>query len=307
MSAGYDFFIAHASADSVAAKRLYDLLIVDHSVFLDAESLLPGDAWDDELPRAQRASRVTIVLISSKSEPAYYERDEIHTAIALNRKPDSRHRIVPVYLDLDDPDSRDDILYGLRRIHGIFLSQVGSFEAIANRLAVMLQRLRERTQRVDSLAARSPTVNPTYTNSELPESADEDPSHDQSPFSGDLRSDRPFLMPIEDVVVIKDRGPAAVATGRVARGSLKIGDRVEVIGFGLTRDVIVGGIEMHRKLLDEAGPGDIVGLLLHGEKKNLRRGQVLAKPKSIRQYKRFQGHLIAPDNDSMSDISIENS
>jgi elongation factor Tu len=93
--------------------------------------------------------------------------------------------------------------------------------------------------------------------------------------------DLPFLMPVEDVFSIKGRG--TVVTGRVERGVVKPGDEIEVVGIKTTRKTIVTGVEMFHKLLDEAEPGDAVGTLLRGvERDDIERGQVLAKPGSIK-------------------------
>jgi elongation factor Tu len=92
--------------------------------------------------------------------------------------------------------------------------------------------------------------------------------------------DRPFLMPIEDVFGIKGRG--TVVTGRVERGRVKVGEEVEIVGFGATRKTVVTGVEMFKKLLDEGQAGDNVGCLLRGvERDEIFRGQVLAKTGSI--------------------------
>jgi elongation factor Tu len=91
----------------------------------------------------------------------------------------------------------------------------------------------------------------------------------------------PFLMPVEDVFSIKGRG--TVVTGRVERGLVKPGDEVEIVGIKDTKKTIVTGVEMFHKLLDEAEPGDAVGTLLRGvEREDIERGQVLAKPASIK-------------------------
>ncbi|MFQ5933871.1 MAG: elongation factor Tu [Dehalococcoidia bacterium] len=93
-------------------------------------------------------------------------------------------------------------------------------------------------------------------------------------------SDLPFLMPIEDVFGIKGRG--TVVTGRVERGVVKVGDPIEIVGFGDTTSTVVTGVEMFHKTLDNAEPGDAVGCLLRGiERDEVERGQVLAKPGSI--------------------------
>ncbi len=93
--------------------------------------------------------------------------------------------------------------------------------------------------------------------------------------------DLPFLMPVEDVFSIKGRG--TVVTGRVERGVVKPGDEIEIVGIKATRKTTVTGVEMFHKLLDEAEPGDAVGTLLRGvEREDIERGQVLAKPGSIK-------------------------
>jgi len=99
--------------------------------------------------------------------------------------------------------------------------------------------------------------------------------------------DKPFLMPIEDIFSITGRG--TVATGRVERGTVKVGDSVERVGISETKTVVVTGVEMFRKLLDRAEAGDNIGLLLRGmDKEEVERGMVLAAPKSITPHKKFK-------------------
>jgi len=99
--------------------------------------------------------------------------------------------------------------------------------------------------------------------------------------------DKPFLMPIEDVFSISGRG--TVVTGRVDRGIVKVGDEVEIVGIRDTAKTVVTGVEMFRKLLDQGQAGDNVGCLLRGTKKDdVERGQVLAKPGSIKPHKKFK-------------------
>ncbi len=99
----------------------------------------------------------------------------------------------------------------------------------------------------------------------------------------DRPKDQPFLMPIEDVFNIKGRG--TVVTGRVERGVIRVQDEVEMVGFTATRKTIVTGVEMFHKLLDEAVPGDAVGCLLRGvDREDVERGQVLAKPGSVKPH-----------------------
>src|SRR5471032_427044 len=100
--------------------------------------------------------------------------------------------------------------------------------------------------------------------------------------------DKPFLMPIEDVFSISGRG--TVVTGRIERGKVKVGEEIEIIGFGPTKKKIVTGVEMFRKLLDEGTAGDNVGVLLRStEKEDVERGQVLAKPGTIKPHTKFKG------------------
>jgi len=102
--------------------------------------------------------------------------------------------------------------------------------------------------------------------------------------------DKPFLMPVEDVFSITGRG--TVATGRVERGTVKVGEEVEIVGLRDTAKTVVTGVEMFRKILDQAEAGDNVGLLLRGiEKEAIERGQVLAKPGSIKPHKKFKAEV----------------
>ncbi len=108
--------------------------------------------------------------------------------------------------------------------------------------------------------------------------------------------DLPFLMPVEDVFNIEGRG--TVATGRVERGILKKMDEVEIVGLADTAKTTVTDIEMFRKLLDSAEAGDNVGLLLRGTKKeNIQRGQVIAKPGSIKPHKKFKAEVYVLSKD----------
>ena len=102
--------------------------------------------------------------------------------------------------------------------------------------------------------------------------------------------DKPFLMPVEDVFSITGRG--TVGTGRVERGMVKVGDKVERVGVRETKESVVTGVEMFRKILDQAQAGDNIGLLLRGiEKEDLERGMVLAAPKSITPHTKFKGKV----------------
>jgi elongation factor Tu len=102
--------------------------------------------------------------------------------------------------------------------------------------------------------------------------------------------DKPFLMPVEDVFSITGRG--TVATGRIERGVIKVGEEVALVGFGASKKTVVTGVEMFRKLLDQGEAGDNVGLLLRGiEKNEIERGMVLAKAGSITPHTQFEAEV----------------
>ncbi|MBP7461386.1 MAG: elongation factor Tu, partial [Candidatus Delongbacteria bacterium] len=103
-------------------------------------------------------------------------------------------------------------------------------------------------------------------------------------------TDKPFLMPIEDVFTITGRG--TVVTGRIEKGKIKVNEEVELVGFKPTRKSVVTGVEMFRKLLDEGVAGDNVGLLLRGVDKNeVERGMVVSKPGSITPHTKFKAEV----------------
>ena len=109
-------------------------------------------------------------------------------------------------------------------------------------------------------------------------------------------TDKPFLMPIEDVFTITGRG--TVVTGRVERGQVRVGDQVEIIGIRDTQTSVVTGVEMFRKLLDYAEAGDNIGVLLRGiNRDQVQRGQVLAKPKSVTPHKKFTAQVYVLSKD----------
>jgi elongation factor Tu len=108
--------------------------------------------------------------------------------------------------------------------------------------------------------------------------------------------DQPFLMPIEDVFGIKGRG--TVVTGRVERGRVRTGDEIEIVGMGERRKVVVTGVEMFQKTLDEGEAGDNVGTLLRGvEREDVQRGQVLSKPGSVNPHTKFQAEVYVLSKD----------
>jgi elongation factor Tu len=108
--------------------------------------------------------------------------------------------------------------------------------------------------------------------------------------------DKPFLMPIEDVFSIKGRG--TVGTGRIERGTIKVGEAVEIVGFNANKNSVVTGVEMFQKTLDSGQAGDNVGILLRGVEKNeLERGQVVCKPGSITPHTKFEAEVYVLSKD----------
>ncbi len=104
------------------------------------------------------------------------------------------------------------------------------------------------------------------------------------------KSDLPFLMPVEDVFTITGRG--TVATGRVERGTVKVGDEIEIVGIKESQKTTVTGVEMFKKILDQAEAGDNVGVLLRGiQRTDIQRGQVLCKPGTIKPHTKFKGQV----------------
>jgi hypothetical protein len=137
----WEIFLAHAGADKAAAEDLYNLLSKHCRVFLDTHCLVLGDDWDRKLASAQRKSLVTVVLVSSRTEQAYYQREEIAAAIHMARKDENKHRVVPIFLD-DVPDEFE-IHYGLRLKHGLHLSQVKGWSEIAQRLLTLIEYMHQ--------------------------------------------------------------------------------------------------------------------------------------------------------------------
>ena len=136
----WDFFLAHAGADLSAAEQLYVLLEPHSKVFLDSRCLMLGDDWDQELALAQSNSLVSVVLVSSRTDNAYYQREEIAAAIDMARRNREDHRVVPVYLD-NALAERSAIPYGLRLKHGLSVAETGDFQQVAGRLIDLLKKL----------------------------------------------------------------------------------------------------------------------------------------------------------------------
>lgn len=129
----WDFFIAHASADAALAEELHDRLQGHCRVFLDRRCLLPGDDWGPRIVEAQRRSRATVVLVSTNTSDAYYQREEIVTAITMARRNPQQHRVIPVFIEGKSEDIHQ-LPYGLRSLQGISLPASGGMDGVAEHL-----------------------------------------------------------------------------------------------------------------------------------------------------------------------------
>lgn len=132
----WDLFIAYASPDRLAAEKLHKMLSSSFRVFLDRRNILPGDDWSSRLSAAQSMAAVTLVLISSRTDSAYYQREEIARAIELARD-DDRHWVVPILLD--EPGDPVDLPYGLRLRQAVSVTEAGGLPGVAERLTSALR------------------------------------------------------------------------------------------------------------------------------------------------------------------------
>ena len=137
----WDLFLAHAAPDKAHARRLHALLKDRCRVFLDESSVELGDSWDIAIRDAQRASLISVVMVSSHTDAAWYAREEIAAAIDLARSDADSHRVVPLYLD-GLPSRGDAVPYGLRLKHGMALDEDTTMALAAQRLLDLVRRLR---------------------------------------------------------------------------------------------------------------------------------------------------------------------
>ena len=135
----WDLFIAHAGADLAPAQDLLGLLDLQVKVFLDDARLRLGDNWDLELAAAQRDSLVTVVLVSRRTDAAFYQREEIAAAIQMARNEPQSHRVVPIYLDAESAARPP---YGLTIKHGLTVEQGDDLTATAQRLVSLVRELK---------------------------------------------------------------------------------------------------------------------------------------------------------------------
>jgi hypothetical protein len=155
----YDFFIGHAGANTAEAELLYDHLSPHARVYLDSKRLELGARWDISLPAALEGARISVFLVSTQSDQAYYESEEIAIAIQLSRDESKNHRVIPIYLDAESATNKP---YGFARLHSLFLASPVELPGAAGRLLDTLARMQD-------LPAREPgTASPA---SSLPRAA----------------------------------------------------------------------------------------------------------------------------------------
>ena len=130
----WDFFLAHAGADTGLALALYDLLARNARVFLDERSMRPGDVWTRVLPAVLRQSRITVVLVSAHTRTAWYQESEIRIALDLVRDDPDRYRVVALLLDEKAPIRRSDLPYGLEQTVTLSWAACGSLEKVVEHL-----------------------------------------------------------------------------------------------------------------------------------------------------------------------------
>lgn len=142
----YDAFIAYAGVDSQYAKRIYDLLsALGYTVFLDSEALLGGDAWSKEIRQAQQDSLLTLILISDRVDSAYFQQEEIISAIELARR-EHRRRVVPLYLT--GKRVMGAIRYPLQQLQGIYWEEDSSLLGMAQKIEAALRASKRQQERL---------------------------------------------------------------------------------------------------------------------------------------------------------------
>jgi hypothetical protein len=152
----WDFFLAHAGDDLPVAQNLYLKLDPPAKVFLDAVSMLPGDDWDATLPEAQRSSLISVILVSSSTNQAYYQREEIVAAIDMARQDPRTHRVIPVYLNKQIP--RDNLPYGLKLKHSLYVPESGDLTETGTQLLKTLEVMKHYEEKKTLVVANQRTA-----------------------------------------------------------------------------------------------------------------------------------------------------
>jgi hypothetical protein len=137
----WDIFLAHPGMDSDAAKNLFNKLNPPAKVFLDKECLLPGDKWRMDIPKAQRSSLISVILVTPNTGEAFYQQEEILAAIDMAHSDPRTHRVIPVYLNSKQIKNRND--YGLKGLHSLYVPETGDFTETVNKLLKTLDAMKQ--------------------------------------------------------------------------------------------------------------------------------------------------------------------
>ena len=275
-----DVFVSYSDSELERVRPLIDALREEGwSVWWDRR-ILPGQTWDQVLGPALDEARCVIVVWSLTSVTSEWVRAEAEDAR-------SRGIVVPVLLD----DVRIPLQFRpIQAARLVGWSGDRNDERFASlRLAISAKLDATHgpaAQSTRELAKPSP-VDPG------PQRVRASESHGRPGWisaKSTLDPEGPFLLPIEDVFSITGRG--TVVTGQIQRGTIKVGEGIEIVGFRETVKTVVTGIEMSRKLVDEGRAGDSVGILVRGvPATDVQRGQVLARPGSIKPHTRFSADV----------------
>ena len=159
---GWDFFLAHAGPDLEVAKGFKEKLDPPARAFLDAVNVNLGDDWDQTLGEAQRASLISVIILSSNTAKAYYQREEIAAAIQMAREDPNTHRVVPIYVGAK-PFAPAEIPYGLRLKHGLSVRSPNDFPAACERLLETLRMMKHYEEKRATVVAQYQKAIPRLT------------------------------------------------------------------------------------------------------------------------------------------------
>ena len=275
-SKGLGSFVAFDEIDKAPEERERGITIATAHVEYETENRhyahvdCPGHAdYVKNMITGAAQMDGAILVVSAADGPMPQTREHILLARQVNVP------YIVVYLNkvdmVDDPELLELVELEVREL-------LSSYEFPGDDIPVI------KGSALQALAASDPDAAEGKSIQELMEALD---SYIPVP---ERETDKPFLMPVEDVFSITGRG--TVATGRIERGRINVGEEVEMVGMGSERKTVVTGVEMFRKLLDDGQAGDNVGLLLRGvDKREIERGMVLAKPGSVTPHTKFDAEV----------------
>jgi elongation factor Tu len=284
-------FVSYSRTDSEFAMRLVaDLKSEGVKVWLDQLDIRAGVRWDGEIENALDACKQIVVILSGASVTSQNVLDEINFAI------DEGKVIIPLLKE------NCRVPFRLRRLQHIDFS--ADYDLGLKSLLTVLPWNKTKASE-PSAEISTATSQPVQLMKPL-RFVKKNSSGPPEWLRADQELDvaQPFLMPVIDVFAIPGRGFAV--TGRIKRGTCKMGDSVEIVGSRHTRKTAIAGVTMSKKLLKEARAGDDVGILLRGiEKDDVVRGDVIAKPSTIKAHRRFKGELyMLPQSEGGRDTPV---